>query len=198
MGSVCCNASNTEQNNETEADHMLPKEYKIVLLGGGGCGKTDMLIRVVCNKYIDVNNNDEYDASIEDSYRHSIIVDRKPVLLDILETAGGSEFSSMQDQWIREGKGFILFYSITCRHLLDECIILREKILRAKDEMEHVPIVLVGTNNDLEDQRQISFQEGKALAKEWAVPFYECSARDNINVKEPFFDIVREMRKSKP
>eukprot|EP01084_Bolivina_argentea_P151805 264926_1 len=176
MGSVCCNASNTEQNNETEADHMLPKEYKIVLLGGGGCGKT----------------------GIEDSYRHSIIVDRKPVLLDILETAGGSEFSSMQDQWIREGKGFILFYSITCRHLLDECIILREKILRAKDEMEHVPIVLVGTNNDLEDQRQISFQEGKALAKEWAVPFYECSARDNINVKEPFFDIVREMRKSKP
>src|SRR3954468_7446219 len=85
-------------------------EYKIVVLGGGGVGKSALTIRLVTDNFLD-----EYDPTIEDSYRKNVIIDNDPAMLDILDTAGQEEFSSMQDQWMRDGQGFILVYNIIAR-----------------------------------------------------------------------------------
>jgi len=89
-------------------------EYKIVVLGAGGVGKSALTIRLVTDNFLE-----EYDPTIEDSYRKSVIIDDQNALLDILDTAGQEEFSSMQDQWMREGKGFLLVYTITSRATFD-------------------------------------------------------------------------------
>ena len=53
------------------------------------------------------------DPTICDSYRKQIrLEDDKVYLLDILDTAGQEEFRVMRDEWIREGDGFLLVYSI--------------------------------------------------------------------------------------
>jgi hypothetical protein len=67
------------------------------------------------------------------------MVDESCALLDILDTAGQEEYSSMQDQWMREGKGFLLVYSITSQNTYDEITLFKDKILRAKD-MDKVPM----------------------------------------------------------
>eukprot|EP00456_Euglypha_rotunda_P009482 TRINITY_DN1213_c2_g3_i1.p1 TRINITY_DN1213_c2_g3~~TRINITY_DN1213_c2_g3_i1.p1 ORF type:complete len:102 (-),score=33.59 TRINITY_DN1213_c2_g3_i1:24-329(-) len=74
-------------------------EYKLVVLGGGGVGKSALTIRLVTDNFLD-----EYDPTIEDSYRKQVMIDDETALLDILDTAGQEEFSSMQDQWMRDGK----------------------------------------------------------------------------------------------
>jgi GTPase KRas protein len=56
------------------------------------------------------------------------------------------------------------------------------------------PVVLVGNKCDLEE-REVTTEEGKALAKEWNAPFLESSARFNLNVEESFFELVRALRK---
>merc|ERR550525_2062566 len=61
------------------------------------------------------------------------MIDDETALLDILDTAGQEEFSSMQDQWMRDGQGFLLVYNITSRTSYDEAIQLHDKILRAKE-----------------------------------------------------------------
>jgi len=109
----------------TEASTM---EYKIVVLGGGGVGKSALTIRLVTDNFLD-----DYDPTIEDSYRKQVTIDSEGALLDILDTAGQEEFSSMQDQWMREGKGFLLVYTITSRTTFDEVSALYEKILRVKN-----------------------------------------------------------------
>ncbi len=111
--------------------HQDTQEYKIVVLGGGGVGKSALTIRLVTNNFLE-----EYDPTIEDSYRKSVVIDETACLLDILDTAGQEEFSSMQDQWMREGQAFLVVYSITSRTTFDEAIIMREKILRCKEEEE--------------------------------------------------------------
>ncbi len=75
----------------------------------------------------------------EDSYRKNAMIDNELALLDILDTAGQEEFSSMQDEWIRVGDGFLLVYSITTRNTFDEVHRLREKILRAHN-VDHMPM----------------------------------------------------------
>merc|ERR1712217_851462 len=107
-----------------------------VVLGGGGVGKSALTIRLVTDNFLD-----EYDPTIEDSYRKQVEIDGQTALLDILDTAGQEEFASMQDQWMREGKGFLLVYNITPRTTFTEIRSLREEILRAK-EASSVPMVL--------------------------------------------------------
>ena len=42
-------------------------EYKLVIVGGGGVGKSALTIRLIQNHFID-----EYDPTIEDSYRKQV------------------------------------------------------------------------------------------------------------------------------
>ena len=80
------------------------------------------------------------------------------VILDLLDTAGQEEFSSMQDQWMREGKCFLLVYSITSRQTFDEVDTLREKLSRARGHglRGPMPFFVIGNKCDLEEQRQVS------------------------------------------
>jgi len=164
-------------------------EYKLVVLGGGGVGKSALTIRLVTDNFLD-----EYDPTIEDSYRKQVVIDDETALLDILDTAGQEEFSSMQDQWMRDGKGFLLVYNIISRPTFDEISILYDKILRTKDT-DKVPVVLVGNKCDLKDERQVEYSEGAELAKQWACPFFETSAKIKLNNEACFFELVRQIRR---
>eukprot|EP00456_Euglypha_rotunda_P082405 TRINITY_DN810_c0_g2_i5.p1 TRINITY_DN810_c0_g2~~TRINITY_DN810_c0_g2_i5.p1 ORF type:complete len:192 (-),score=45.99 TRINITY_DN810_c0_g2_i5:92-667(-) len=164
-------------------------EYKLVVLGGGGVGKSALTIRLVTDNFLD-----EYDPTIEDSYRKQVMIDDETALLDILDTAGQEEFSSMQDQWMRDGKGFLLVYNITSRPTFDEVSILYDKILRTKDT-DKVPVVLAGNKADLKDERQVEYNDGANLAKQWNCPFFETSAKIKLNNEACFFELVREIRK---
>jgi GTPase KRas protein len=165
-------------------------EYKLVVLGGGGVGKSALTIRLVTDNFLD-----EYDPTIEDSYRKQVIIDDIPAVMDILDTAGQEEFLSMQDSWIRDGKGFLLVYNITSRSTFDEVPPVYDKILKSKDSGEKTPIVLVGNKCDLSEKREVETNEGVDLAKKWGCPFFETSAKLKINNESCFFELVRQIRK---
>ena len=161
-------------------------------MGGGGTGKNELTIDPVDR------TKDKTIFDMEDSYRKQVIVDDKPCLLDLLEIAGGSEYSSMQDQWMREGKAFIIFYSITSRVTFDEALILRDKVIRVREE-ECPPIVLVGNKCELTEQRQVTTEEGQNLIKEWGeyCSFFEISTNKRINCEQCLYECVRLIRRSR-
>ena len=100
----------------------------------------------------------------------------------------------MQDQWMRDGRGFLLVYNITSRPTFEEVSNLYDRILRTKDSNK-VPMVLVGNKCDLESERAVQTEEGKALAHKWGCAFFETSAKAKINNEDCFFEAVREIRK---
>lgn len=152
---------------------------------------------------------DEYDPTIEDSYRRVIIVDEQPAQLEILDTAGQEEYAAMRDQWMRECEGLILMYSITCRSSLvgdlnEETGTLtngvrdfHSQILRVKDR-DRFPIVMVGHKCDLSfANREVPMDEGRQLAEELGCTFHEASAKSRINVDNVIYDIVRQIRRER-
>ncbi|KAL3229049.1 Ras-like protein 1 [Nakaseomyces bracarensis] len=164
------------------------REYKLVVVGGGGVGKSALTIQLVHSHFVD-----EYDPTIEDSYRKQVVIDDRVTILDILDTAGQEEYSAMREQYMRTGEGFLLVYSVTSRNSFEELITYYQQIQRVKD-VEYIPVVVVGNKSDLETERQVSFDEGVSLAKQLNAPFLETSAKQAINVEDAFYTLVRLVR----
>lgn len=174
-------------------------EEKIVVLGAGGVGKSALTIRLINGNWLE-----EYDPTIEDSYRKKVAIDyngeKRTTLIDILDTAGQEEFNAMQDQWMREGKGFLLVYSCDSKQSFEEIKTLRKKILRCRDDGKDnsntfVPMVIAGNKCDLPDpMKQVKKSDGERMASGWEeVKFIETSAKDQINNIECFYMVVKEI-----
>lgn len=69
-----------------------------------------------------------YDPTIEDSYRKQTVIDDQPCMLEVLDTAGQEEYTALRDQWIREGEGFLLVYSIASRATFERVERFRSQI----------------------------------------------------------------------
>lgn len=163
------------------------REFKVVVLGSGGVGKSALTVQFVSNKFII-----KYDPTIEDFYRKEIEVDGQPCVLEILDTAGTEQFASMRDLYIKNGQGFLVVYSITNQQSFHDIRTMRDQIIRVKGT-DQVPILLVGNKCDLAHQRQVRTEDGAALAEYWSCPFAECSAKSAHNVNTVFAEIVREI-----
>lgn len=83
---------------------------------------------------------DEYDPTIEDSYRKQVVIDGETCLLDILDTAGQEEYSAMRDQYMRTGEGFLCVFAIDNMKSFEDVESYRGQIRRVKDA-EDIPMI---------------------------------------------------------
>ncbi|MCJ1434752.1 Ras GTPase ras2 [Xylographa pallens] len=189
--------------------------YKLVVLGDGGVGKTALTIQLCLNHFVET-----YDPTIEDSYRKQVVIDSQSCMLEVLDTAGQEEYTALRDQWIRDGEGFVLVYSITSRSSFTRIQRFYNQIQRVKDSSNAgsptgggymsptspsspngtvwpAPVMLVGNKSDRVTEREVSTQEGNYLAKELGCEFMEASAKNCINVEKAFYDVVRNLRKQR-
>jgi len=165
--------------------------YRVVLVGVGGVGKSCLTIQFIADRFVE-----DYDPTLEDSYRKQVTVDTEECLLDIFDTAGQEDFSAVRDQYMRTGDGFLCVYSVTLRNSFEEVANFHEHILRVKD-VETIPFVLVGNKADLEGQRVVSKEEGDKMAQRLNCKFLESSAKTKLNVHESFHELVREVKEYK-
>ena len=167
------------QRESTRPIHTRMREYKIVVLGSGGVGKSALTVQFVQGIFVE-----KYDPTIEDSYRKQVEVDGQQCMLEILDTAGTEQFTAMRDLYMKNGQGFVLVYSITAQSTFNDLQDLREQILRVKDT-EDVPMVLVGNKCDLEDERVVGKDQGLNMARQFNnCAFMETSAKAKIGVND--------------
>jgi len=166
--------------------------YKIVVLGSGSVGKSALTLRFIHGKFVE-----QYDPTIEDSYRHAIEVDNENYILEVLDTAGTEQFAQLRNLYVKNGMGFILVFSIISKVSFTEITDLREQILRVK-ETDDVPIVVVGNKIDLEEKRQIPRKEAETLCRGFHCEYLETSAKTNTNVELVFQTIVRLISAKRP
>lgn len=104
--------------------------------------------------------------------------------LQLWDTAGQERFRSLTSNFFGRADGFVLTYDISNRPSFDHVIgWMRDIKTRAPPDCD---IVLCGNKSDLDNDRVVTYDEGKQLADEYGVQFFETSALTGHHVEEMF------------
>ena len=165
------------------------KEHKLVVIGAQSVGKSSLILQFVQNEWIPA-----YSPTIEDNYRKTLQLDQQKYSLDILDTAGCSEYSNMRDLYFKQCDGVLAVFDI-CNE--DSFLYLQKQIqhfLRIK-ETKNFPIIIVGNKSDVALERTVTKKQASDLAKSLGTIYVEASAKLNINVSDCFVQLLRAVIK---
>ena len=153
---------------------------KVILIGESGVGKTSILHRFCNNKF-----STNHLATIAIDFHSQILnINNIRLKLQLWDTAGQERFNTLTAGYFRNSHGIFVVYDICDRKSFDNVNKWINQIkLRAP---KTVKVILVGNKCDLEEERNVSVEEGKALATENGLFFAEVSAFSGQGVKETF------------
>jgi small GTP-binding protein len=119
-------------------------------------------------------------------------IENAPMRLQLWDTAGQERFRSLTSNFFGRADGFVLTYDISNRPSFDHVIgWMRDIKTRAPSDCD---IVLCGNKSDLDNDRVVSFDEGKQLADEYGVQFFETSALTGQNVEKMFTSLATTIK----
>ena len=161
--------------------------FKILLLGNSDVGKSSLILR-----YVDGTWSNTFIPTIGVDFKvKTIEVDNKKLKMQIWDTAGQERFRTVIASYFRGSQGILLIYDVTNKTSFQEL----ESWLQIIDNnaSEDVLKILIGNKIDLEEEREITKEEGQSFANRHNLQFMETSAKMNTNVNEAFEALAKIM-----
>lgn len=154
--------------------------FKYIIIGDPSVGKSCIL-----NQFLNGAFTDDYDITVGVEFgAKTIDIGNKKVKLQIWDTAGQDSFKSITRAYYRGAAAALICYDITCSESYENLYSwLEECKTNGNPEMT---LLLIGNKIDLEDNREVSTEEGKSFAKENDMLFFETSAKTSEKVGELF------------
>ncbi|CAG9761501.1 unnamed protein product [Ceutorhynchus assimilis] len=169
------------------------RSIKCVVVGDGAVGKTCLLISYSTNTF-----PKDYVPTVFENYSANVMVDGIPFLLNLWDTAGQEDYDRLRPLSYPQTDVFLFCFSLVRPISYDH---IRTKwFTEAKHHCPNVPIILVGTQQDLREDRRpgdnigeiLTYPQGVALAKDInAVKYMECSALTQVGLKDVFDEAIR-------
>ena len=153
-------------------------KIKLLSLGGGAVGKTSLSTKWIKNEFYE-----NYTPTIEEMFEKTVEIQGKTYEVEITDTAGQDEFSSMKFRYISPSEGFIFVFSILEKKTFNELNGLYNDVITTK-EKNFVPCVVIGNKGDLRNESCIENQRGEELAQRFKTQYFETSALNGTNVSE--------------
>ena len=107
----------------------------------------------------------------------------------IYDTCGQEKFDALNKNYYKSANAILLVYDISNRNSFDAikdyyCITIKEFC------KSNIPIILIGNKSDLENEREVSTEEGVELAIKEKFIFKESSCLKNENVADAFEALI--------
>ena len=175
-----------KENNEKKLTRI-----NLITLGDGQVGKTSLILRYT-NDYF--GNN--YIATIGFDYifKNEKLKNGEEITVKIFDTAGQEKYRSLAANFLKKADGIILVYDITYKISFEN---LNKWLKDINENAKGLPIVLIGNKTDLEENREVSKEEGNEFAKKIneEIEFYEASCKTGENIKEAIRFLVEKIYK---
>ncbi len=162
---------------------------KYIIIGNAAVGKSNIILKYTRDIF-----TEEYQITIGAEYSSKdIIINNKQYQIQIWDTAGQEYFRSIIRSYYNNSACAIVVYDITSKksfndveNWIDEC---------TNNSPYDINLVLVGNKIDLENERVVSYDEGKKLALKYNMLFFECSAKTGKNINNIFNESIQEIDK---
>ena len=172
-----------ENENENE------ERINIMTLGNTEVGKSCFILRFTDNIFQEI-----YLATVGIDFKiKTETINNKQYKLFLYDTTGQEKYKSIALNIIKNAQGIILMYDITDRKSFES---IPDWIKSVKDAKgSNFPMILLGNKLDKEDVRVIKEKEGKELADEYKIKFFETSNKTGTNIQEAGMALFNEILK---
>jgi len=169
----------------------IKEEYKlkVVVVGDSGVGKTNLIKRFT-------SDNFSYDSKATvgvEFISKSYIINKKVFKIEIWDTAGQERYKAITSAYYKGAKGCLIVYDTTSQATFNNIDKWMSEI--KEKALTNIKVLIIGNKIDLKDKRIVSIEDAMQKAQELQAPIMETSALDATNVKEAFYDLMREMYK---
>ena len=159
-------------------------EFKLVLIGDGGVGKTTFVKRHLTGEY-----EKRYIATVGvDVHPLRFSTSRGNVTFNVWDTAGQEKLSGLRDGYYIGGQCGIIMFDVTSRITYKNVPRWHRDIIRV---CENIPIVLIGNKVDVKDRKvkakQITYHRRHNLQ------YFDVSAKSNYQFEKPFLWLARRL-----
>ena len=156
--------------------------YKYIIIGDSSVGKSCIMV-----KYIHGGFDEEFKTTIGIEFgSKNETIKGKIYRIQIWDTAGQETFRSITRAYYKNSVCAFIVYDVTNKKTFanvqdwfNDC---------KKQTPKTVTMVLVGNKIDLEDKREVSYEDGENFAKENGMLFYETSAKNGDNIEKMFYE----------
>jgi len=159
---------------------------KILLIGQSGVGKSCLLCRFTDDTF----NVDNAVTIGVDFKMKKITVDNNNIKLALWDTAGQERFRTLTPNYYRDGQGAILVYDVSNR---DSFTCLETWINELNRYSTKNNIIKMVVGNKIDQERQVTREEGIEFARRHRTLFIETSAKTKEGVHVAFEELVRKI-----
>ena len=114
-----------------------------------------------------------------------------PMQVKIWDTAGQERFRTLTLTFYKQAQGVILAFDVTNITSFKNVKMWIESIYQYADD--DIAKILVANKIDMADERKVSEQEAREMAKHHNMNYYEASAKENINIDELMGDLMQQV-----
>ena len=161
--------------------------FRYIIVGDINVGKSCIMLRFSANQF-----REEHELTIGVEFAIKFFEkDNKNIKIQIWDTAGEEAFQSITKTYYRNAIGALLVYDITKKSSFEHIKNWLDSV--KENSTKNIKIILIGNKSDLEDKREVTFQEGEEFAKNNGLYFFETSAKNFKNIKEAFNKLTEEI-----
>ena len=161
--------------------------FKIILIGDSSVGKTNIMNKYLKNQF---KEDSRATVGVEFGSKQFEIENRK-IKAQIWDTAGQERYRAVTSAYYKGAKGAFIVYDVTRKETFDSVNRWISDIISTCGKS--LSIILLGNKSDLEDQRQISKEQGEEKAKTYQLAFLETSALSGENLEKAFNMLINEI-----
>lgn len=161
--------------------------FKIVLIGDSFVGKTNIMSKYLKNEF---HEDSKATVGVEFGAK-KFDIEGKSVKAQIWDTAGQERYKSITTTYYRGAKGALIVYDITRKETFDSVDRWISELVNSGDK--NMTMLLIGNKCDLDNQRQVTKEQGEEKAKAFKVAFLETSASSGENLDVAFEMIMKEV-----
>ena len=160
---------------------------KVIIIGDSGVGKTNIMSKFLKNKFME-----EWKATVRVEFGSKLFdLNGHKIKAQIWDTAGQEKYKSITGAYFKGSKGALVVYDITQKSTYESLEKWINDLKSAGDPK--ITIILIGNKSDLEENRQVSKEQGEEKAKSFGCAFLETSALSGDNIDKAFNMMVKEI-----